>query len=293
MDMGSISSARRDRAMPKARSTPMDLTATCSTRAPSTGVRATSIAFVLAMTLSSALHAQTPGDDAQKIVKAMSDYLTAQKTISATYDADIEVITPQLEKIQFTSSGQLLMSRPDKLRVTRTGGYSDVELVFDGATATVLGRHLGSYAQIASPGSIDQLVDRLRDELNVAIPGADLLLARVHDQLMEDVLEAKYIGHGVIDGIECDHLAFRNSETDWQLWVERGARPIPRKYVITSKATAGAPQYTLRIKHWTGNPSVASDAFAFKAPDGAKKVELQELGSIDEVPPGVSAGDKQ
>ena len=71
------------------------------------------------------------------------------------------------------------------------------------------------------------------------------------------------IGKGVIDGVECDHLAFRNVETDWQIWIESGAKPIPRKYVITSKGIGEAPQYTLRIKDW--KTDVAADAFAFKA----------------------------
>ena len=56
-------------------------------------------------------HAQ----DASKILKAMSDYVAGQKTISMTFDADIEVITSELQKIQFTSSGKVLLSRPDKL----------------------------------------------------------------------------------------------------------------------------------------------------------------------------------
>jgi hypothetical protein len=248
------------------------------------------ILFLAAILLAAhTAHAQ----DAGKILKAMSDYLTAQKNLSATFDADIEIITPELQKIQFTSSGQLLMSRPDKLRVARRGGYSDVELIFDGATATVLGKHINAYAQLNAAGTVDQLIDRLRDQLHVAIPGADLLLTGMYDQLMADVLDAKHIGHGVVDGIECDHLAFRNSETDWQLWVELGPRPVPRKYVITSKTTAGAPQYTLRIKNWTFDPSVGGDAFAFKAPAAAKKVEVKELTNIDEIPPGVVGGGKK
>ena len=188
--------------------------------------------------------------DAGKIVKAMSDYVAGQKTISLTFDSDIEVVTSELQKIQFTSSGQVLLSRPDKLRATRAGGYADVELVFDGKTVTVLGKHINAFAQTDAPGTIDQLIDRLRDQYNVAMPGADLLLSRVYDELMADVIDAKHIGQGVIDGVECEHLAFRTPDTDWQLWVEIGARPIPRKYVITSKTMAGAPQYTLRIKEW-------------------------------------------
>ena len=248
------------------------------------------VLFGSTLMLSSALDARAQDDGAAKIVKSMSDYLTAQKSVTATFDADIEVITTQLQKIQFTSSGQMTMSRPDKLRVTRSGGYSDVELVFDGKTATVLGKHNNTYGEISAAGSVDQLITRLRDELSVAIPGADLLMAGVHDQLMDGVLEAAYIGHGVIDGVECDHLAFRNTDTDWQLWVERGSKPLPRKYVITSKGTTGAPQYTLRIKSWVTDASVSPDTFVFKAPAGAKKVDVKELEEIDEVPSGTVAG---
>src|SRR5262245_32858768 len=79
-------------------------------------------------------HAQT--DNARQIVKDMADYLANQKVILATYDTDIEIVTTDLEKIQFTSSGELLLSRPNMFRASRVGGYSNVELVFDGTTAT-------------------------------------------------------------------------------------------------------------------------------------------------------------
>jgi len=54
----------------------------------------------------------------------------------------------------------------------------------------------------------------------------------------------------VVDGFECEHLAFRNDDTDWQIWIQVGDAPIPRKYVITSKTEEGAPQYTLVIRDW-------------------------------------------
>jgi hypothetical protein len=97
------------------------------------------------------------------------------------------------------------------------------------------------------------------------------------------VIDAKDSGRGIIDGVECEHLAFRNGDTDWQTWIELGARPIPRKYVITNKAVAGAPQYTLRIKEWRSD-APAADAFAFKAPQDAKMVAAADL-HLDEVPP--------
>jgi hypothetical protein len=106
----------------------------------------------------------------------------AKKTISLTYDSDIEVVTFELQKLQFPSSGQLLLNWPDKLRV------------FDGKTFTVNDRDHNAFAQSESSSTIDQLVDKLRDEYFVEVPGADLLLSHPYDVLIESVIDAKHIG---------------------------------------------------------------------------------------------------
>ena len=82
-------------------------------------------------------------------------------------------------------------------------------------------------------------------------------------------------------------------EVDWQIWIEVGPQPIPRKYVITSRAVTGAPQYTLRIKEWRMDPQVAASAFAFSPPAGAQKVDFKTLAHIDEVPAGTVIGEKK
>jgi hypothetical protein len=112
--------------------------------------------------------------DAASILKAMSDYMGSQKTIELRFDSDIEVVTPQLEKIQFTNSGEALLSRPDKLRAHRVGGYADVALYFDGKTASVFGKHINGCAQFDAPGSVDHLIEALRLGYGIALPGADL-----------------------------------------------------------------------------------------------------------------------
>jgi len=239
-----------------------------------------------------AADAPPQGDDAKAILKAMSDYLGSQKTIELTFDSDIEVITPQLEKIQFTSSGEALVSRPDKMRAHRVGGYADVEMVFDGKVVSILGKSVNGYAQFEAPGSLDQLFEALRVGHGVALPGTDLLLSNPYAVLVADVLEAKHIGRGVVAGVECEHLAFRNGETDWQLWVEVGDAPFPRKLVITSKTMNCAPQYTLRVKTWKVGVQPAADAFVFAAPAGAQKLNADALIDLDELPQGAPIGGK-
>jgi hypothetical protein len=237
--------------------------------------------------------AQPRASDAKAILKAMADYVSSQKTIELTLDSDIEIITPQLEKIQFTNSGEMLLSRPNKVRAHRVGGYADVALYFDGKTVSIFGKHINGYTQFEVPGNVDQLIEALRAGYGIALPGADLLLSNSYDVLMDGVMEAKHIGRGVVDGRECEHLAFRNFDTDWQIWVEVGKKPIPRKMVITSKTMNGAPQYTLRVKNWQTDVKPAQDAFAFVPPAGAKKLSPNDLIDLDELPRGAEEGGKK
>lgn len=249
-------------------------------------------ASLVALTAMTAPEARA--DDPAKLLKAMSDYLAGQKSLSAKFDSDIEVVTSELQKIQFTSSGEMKMNRPDKLRIRRTGGYADVELVYDGKTVSLYGNNAKSYVQADLAGTIDQMIDTLQSRSGAGLPGADLLLSNSYDQLMANVIDGRHIGQGVVDGVECEHLAFRGPETDWQIWIEPGAKPLPRKWVITSKTVTGAPQYTLKIRDWKTDANADGD-FAFKAPADATKVALDSSVMIefDELPPGTPAGAKK
>jgi hypothetical protein len=222
-----------------------------------------------------------------KILQNMSEYVGKLKQISAEFDSTIEIVTPEVQKIQFASSGNLLLSRPDKLRITRTGGYTDVELVYDGKQVSLLAKNANVIAQTSVTGTIDAMVDTMYEKFNSQLPGMDLLLTDSHRVLTTDVIRGAHIGQGVIEGIDCEHLAFRGVDTDWQIWIEAGDKPIPRKYVITSKTVAGAPQYVLTIRKWKSDEAVADNAFVLNEPQGAKKVVLESVAEFDEVPPGI------
>jgi hypothetical protein len=227
--------------------------------------------------------------NAKSLLKAMSDYLAAQKAISFDYDSNLEIVTTQQQKVALVSSGTLTLNRPDKLHATRTGGFSNVEMVFDGKTLTLLGKNKNLYAQIDAPGTIDQLVDVLRDKYHRPVPAGDLLMSDPYKELMPEVKDAKDLGSGVIHGVECDHLAFRTNEVDWQIWIAQGARPYPCRYVVTSKKVTGWPQYTLDIWAWKAGAEVASDGFKLDLPAGAKKLTPEQIPDLNEIPALFSA----
>ena len=103
----------------------------------------------------------------------------------------------------------MTLNRPDKLQLTRTGGFANVEMVFDGKALILLGKNANLYAQIEAPGTIDRLVERLAEQIPPPVPAADLLMADRYKELMPHVTDAKDLGSGITHGVECDHLAFR------------------------------------------------------------------------------------
>ena len=220
--------------------------------------------------------------NAKALLKSMSDYLAAQKNISIDYDSTFEVVSKDRQKLQLATSGTVELSRPDKIHTTRKSGFSDTEMVFDGKTVSLLGKGQNAYVQADAPGTIDNLIDQLREKFHRQLPGADLLQSNVYENLMADVTDIKDLGSGVINGQECDHLAFRTKETDWQIWIAQGEHPYPCRYVITSKQVDQAPEFTLEIRNWKAGGSPAASDFTFTPPAGAKKLDATDLQALKE-----------
>ncbi len=242
------------------------------------------LAVGFAMAMAAAVAAPpTAADEAYALnrLKAMSDYLASEERIAFDFDTTFEVVSAEGQKLALTQSGVTTLERPDKLRVRRQGGFTDLELVFDGAVLTILGHNLNAYAQLDVPGSIDHLINELRDTYGRPVPGADLLLGDVYGTLRPDVVDVKDLGAGVVGGVMCDHFAFRTEEVDWQIWIAEGERPYPCLYVITAKMVTAAPQYTVRVGNWRTGDEVPAADFAFVNVTEAKRIEFDVLPRAD------------
>jgi hypothetical protein len=249
------------------------------------------LALSLTVMLGTSVDARADEADAKRLLKAMSDYLAAQKAISFKYDAALEIVTKDEQKLALVSSGAVTLNRPNKIRAVRAGGFADIETSFDGKTLTVLGKNLNMYAQQDIPGTIDNLIDVWRTTYHRHLPAANLLLSNSYDALMRDVIDVKDLGSGVIGGVECDYLALRKKEVDWQIWIAQGKRPYPCRYSIATKDLTGQPQYVVQIGDWkTGNEVGATD-FSFKNTTKAKEVELGKLEGAGDLPAHFKIGD--
>jgi hypothetical protein len=229
-----------------------------------------------------ALGAEGIDPDVDQTLKSMSDFLAANKSFSVKADIDFEVVARAGQKLQLSSFVTLTMERPVGLYMERSGIFADVQMYFDGKALTAYSKRNNAYAELPISGSNDDAIRGYEFETGIPAPGADLLFSNPYEVLRGGVESATYVGTTYIDGIECYHLAFREEDVDWQIWVQTGDTPLPMKYVITSTWDAFAPQYQIRLHDWNLKPKVAGDQFDFKAPKDATKVDLAAFGDSGE-----------
>jgi hypothetical protein len=154
------------------------------------------------------------------------------------------------------------------------GDIFDQQLFYDGKSITLYGKKANYYATAKAPEDIESTIDYAEEFFGLVAPAADLIYRNSYDILIKDVWSTGYVGLSTVSGVECHHLAFRAEETDWQIWIENSKTPLPRKFVITSKWTTGAPQFTAVLSNWDVSLKLKDSRFIFVAPAGAEKIDF-------------------
>jgi hypothetical protein len=215
--------------------------------------------------------------EAEKLLRRMSDYLAARKQFTVQTENTLEVVLASGQKLQFASPATASVWRPNKLRADRKGDILNQEFFYDGKTLALYNPKENLYATTAAPPTIDEMLDFAREKLDVIAPGAEILYSNAAERMLKVTPSGFVVGSSVVGGVKTAHLAFRGAEVDWQIWIEEGARPLPRKFVLTSKQVKGEPQFTVVVRNWDLAPKLTDRMFTFTPPKGAKKIDFLNL----------------
>lgn len=208
--------------------------------------------------------------EAQAVLDRMTASLNSLKRFSVSADITRDELLPFGYKLQNNESARMWVERPNRLRMELDGDIKHRTYVYDGSQLTMYVPDLNVYAAIAAPDTLGELVSMLL-EAGVEMPLIDMLYHGTAGKLTEDVRAGLLVGDSKVDGVETDHLAFRQPNVDWQLWVQKGQQALPRKLLITTRYAVGDPQYQA-ILRWDLKPSMSAKSFAFVPPSGATKI---------------------
>jgi len=227
--------------------------------------------------------AQVISPEAQAVLDRMTAFLKAQKNFSIDSQSTRDEVVAFGYKVQDNEHATLTAQLTNKLRVEVSGDDRNRVFVYDGSTLTLYSPDDEAYSQVKAPDTIGKLVDRLLGA-GIEMPMIDMLYQIHGGTLTEAVRGGVLVGDSNVDGTDCDHLAFRQGNIDWQLWVAQGDKPLPRRMVVTTRYEVGDPQYSVTMR-WNLNPKIDASTFTFTPPKGVNKIPFSDPAALTDAAP--------
>lgn len=220
--------------------------------------------------------ATRPPVDAQSkaILDRMGSFLTQAKAFSVRADVCNEQVLPSGVKVQRCASTEAFLRRPDKLHVRALGDVTNRSIWYDGSMFSILFPAKKIYVSTTAPPTLDAAMDWVMQRTEVSLPMADYFYSDPIPGLLEGVRLSHYLGDSHVMGTRCKHLAFKQANINWQVWVEDSATPVPRKVVVEYKNDPGSPQYTAMLYDWKFCDTLPDDLFVFRAPEDASRIQV-------------------
>ena len=149
-------------------------------------------------------------------------------------------------------------------------------MFYDGQNFSLYTPEKNVYASAAATPTLDGTLDLLATQYRISLPITDLLVANPDSRLAQNITSELYVGRILVRGVVCHHLAFQTPELDWELWIEEGPKPLPRRLALTDKSVKGAPQMLADLSDWNLAPQFPANFFTFTPPQNAGKIKFLE-----------------
>lgn len=231
--------------------------------------------LVLIMLFSLPLFADAPIEpEADTLLKRMAALLESAPSIVFTAETTVDEVLASGQKLQRGALVTALVRRPDRVLAVRDGDLGVRKFSYDGKTITVYDPELDLFATAEVPGTIDDALAHLREKYALILPLGDLIQSGLYEELHPRLTSGRYLGRHRVGRTPCHHLAFTAEAADFQIWIEDGEQPLPRKIVITYKNVPGAPQFTAVIGEWHLSDDIPDASLKLDIPESASRIEI-------------------
>jgi hypothetical protein len=215
---------------------------------------------------------------AVEALRRMSAYLQGLPGFGLTSQTSLELVLRDGQKVLVDGVARYKVRRPGGFVIDVESNLKTRRFVYDGRQFTVFSPKLGYFATVAAPSTNRETLDFLWNKFRVALPLEDLFRWSDPSGARDNRLQSGFrVGTVTLDGVDTDQYVFREPGFDWQIWIQQGEQPVPRRVVIVDRTDPAQPAYTARLT-WDVNPTFAPDEFAFHPAKGATAVRLEAVG---------------
>jgi hypothetical protein len=174
--------------------------------------------------------------------------------------------------IQFRHEAAVEVQRPGKLRVDVAGDTGDRSNYLNNGVYTMMDYGFGFYGQVKVPETIDGALDYIFEKLGIRAPLAQLIYSDMHKRVK--FTKSKNFGTKMVDGVECDYIAFSNGAREVHLWIQTGDKPLVKAYSIIDRVGEIEDRINTSV-YWDLDAKISDSDFIFSVPEGAEKISVQ------------------
>jgi hypothetical protein len=216
--------------------------------------------------------------EAVAVLDRMGAYLRTLAPFKLVSTATSEEVYGNGQKLQFLQRTTYTMGGPDKLRVKIETDSQNRDVFYNGKTFTISAPRAGKYLQLPASGTVGEVLTRAYEDWGVEFPVQDLFRWGSASATAERPTEGFKVGTARIGEHVTDHYAFRQTGVDWQIWIDQGDKPLPRKMVITNLEDPAQPQYVAYFS-WDLTPALPTNAFEFTPAATDKRIDLGQFAA--------------
>lgn len=196
------------------------------------------------------------------ILKASSEKLAAAKTISFNALGAFDVPARNGQPLFYFSRSEVLLARPNRLRVIVPGDGPRSEFYFDGSTVAVLTPKEDLIAVTAATGTVEDMLGRIYEKAGIYFPFVDVLVADPYKALTTGLTSAFVIGKStLVGGTTTDVLSISDPNVHLQIWIGAEDR-LPRLIWATDASSADKPRHMVQFSDWKLDGDVSGESFA-------------------------------
>lgn len=213
--------------------------------------------------------------DAIDALHKMGAFLRDQQKFTVRASATTDDLLTSGQKVQFNETMDIMVRRPDRMRADIRGDRRNEHLYYDGKSFTIFGERVGYFASFSAPPTLAELKTET-EKRGIDLPLADLFYWGTENDGTKEILAATKVGTSTVEGSACDHYAFHQKDVDWEIWIQQGPQPEPRKLVITTTGEKSRPQYAV-VMTWDLSPQLSDELFTFVPPPEAHRIDFENV----------------
>ncbi|WP_408096557.1 DUF2092 domain-containing protein [Peredibacter sp. HCB2-198] len=206
-------------------------------------------------------------------IEEMGKYLRGLKQFEVKSNFTFEIVTEDNQKFEYPGDLHYKVMNPNKLYAELKSDHKHRKYYYDGTSMTIYDPKTKFYGQIAAPDTIAELMEQIENEYKIVLPLEDLFDWGTSKAPTNNIKVATYIGETKFGEVVVEQFAIRQGNIDWQLWVTKGERPLPKKLIYTANDDQTRPQFAAELK-WNVDPKLKQKDFEFRAPKGSYKIEI-------------------